>query len=112
MHIQLQLINNQIITLPTSWAKLNSDSPSGRIDLTVGEGITQMIPKSAIIGIVQFTDDAWAKVQEERKKMQKEDNRQRAQGQRDAWYKQPLWKRIGRHCPITLPADIAEEGKA
>ena len=119
MHVQIITITGQRINLPMSWhSVLNGPGRLGDIYLEVEKGVGRHVPKSAIVDVLEFTDDKWdeivnmdaeraeaqKKVQEVQAKVQR---RQQAQAQIDTWNAQPWFKKIGRHCPITLPAEKA-----
>jgi diadenosine tetraphosphate (Ap4A) HIT family hydrolase len=103
-----------------SWKKLDSDSPRlGTINLkSLADGHRIIIVKSSIAKVEEISQQIWdegiaaqKKAQEEQREAQKTQQKAAAraatQGKIDAWHKQPWFKKVGRHCPWTLPADIA-----
>jgi hypothetical protein len=114
MHVQIVLNNGEILGLDMSWAAvLSGPGKFGEIVLDFGPGIQRHIPKGFIANVWQFTDDAWKKAREEHDAQDRAQKEAQEKAQRRAhaerviaeWHKQPWWKKVGRHCPITLPPE-------
>ena len=121
MHVQIITITGQRINLPMSWhSVLNGPGRLGDIYLEVEKGVGRHVPKSAIVDVLEFTDDKWdeiVKMDAERAEAQKKAQEaqaqakvhrwQQAQAEIDKWNAQPWHKKIGRNCTIALPAEKA-----
>jgi hypothetical protein len=105
-----------------SWKKLDSDSPRlGTINLkSLSDGHQIIVNKSAIAKVEVIPQAVWdegIKKQEEQREAQKKAQEEQRKAndlanRRDQikkWNAQPWFKKIGRHCPVTLPADLVQE---
>ena len=90
-----------------SWAEvLSGPGRLGEIRLDVSPGVVRIIPKSSIATVIQFTDDAWAKVKADGDKAR---GRERVERLLAEWKAKPWLMRVGRKCPVTLPKDMEEK---
>jgi hypothetical protein len=108
MQTIIALITGEQIHLPMRWGEVEQQmARMGTIELKGGEGIRRLIPKSAIISVHEFTDDAWAKLQADaeaqRKAQASGQARQRAEAQLAAWKARPWAKKIFRKPPVVFP---------
>ena len=82
MRCQIVLINGEVIGLEMSWAEiLSGPGRLGEIRLDAAPGVTRIIPKSSIVNVFQFTEDAWKTAKDDAEVKQAAQEKQRAEAE-------------------------------